>query len=201
MSQDLSLEAIAHHCVKGHPKRPGENGKKAQPAHKPYEKHVLGRNADGNRIPDTKDKSRFRQNEFRKLGIKTREQYRDHIIKTLNDPKTKAFKSTGGRNIYYNKKTNTYIAQNNKDPGKCTCFRPTNKQEYFKDRVEKACRERHISYEKGKQEIKKGGYHALYPKKELKSEKKLETDKERRSRQAEEHIKRQAAQRQKGKER
>ena len=77
-----------------------------------YEKHVI------------------QQNEFADLGIKTKEQFAQHIENIVKNP-TSVKELSGGRIAYWEQSTNTVVLRNPKPGDGGTAFRPVNGRAYF----------------------------------------------------------------------
>jgi hypothetical protein len=124
-----------------------------------------------------------------KLGkpqkVNSFEQYKKHIEKTLRNPETLAMKGANGRVLYYNKKTNTFISQNNRKPKASTCYRIADNKgkpyEAFKREVQKECEKLGIDTKQWKKQLQKGGYNKVHTKQQkLEAERKVKLEKERR---------------------
>lgn len=79
-----------------------------------YEKHVI------------------QQNEYADLGIKTKEQFAQHLENVVKNP-TSTKELTNGRSAYWDQSSGTVVIRNPKaaDGGGGTAFRPTNGRAYF----------------------------------------------------------------------
>jgi hypothetical protein len=90
------------------------------------------------------------------LGVTTEQQFKDHIAATLTDEQTLGYQGDKGRQVFYNRRTNTFVAA---DPGrsdKGSCYRPDSKEEYFlKQHNEEGKRQQQYI------KIEQGGHKAL----------------------------------------
>ncbi|MFN9121051.1 MAG: hypothetical protein ACK5X5_04535 [bacterium] len=77
-----------------------------------FEKHVLN------------------QGEFKGLGIRTREQFANHIENVVNNP-TASRQLSGGRPAYWQDSTGTVVIRNPRAADGGTAFQPTNGRAYF----------------------------------------------------------------------
>jgi filamentous hemagglutinin len=77
-----------------------------------FEKHVLN------------------QGEFKGLGIRTREQFANHIENVVNNP-TASRQLSGGRSAYWQDSTGTVVIRNPRAADGGTAFQPTNGRAYF----------------------------------------------------------------------
>ena len=84
-----------------------------------FEKHVLGvGNPSGA--------------EFGGLGIRTRNQFADHIENVINNP-TQSGSLRGGREFFYDGGTNTIVIRNPRAADGGTAFRPVDPEAYLKN--------------------------------------------------------------------
>jgi filamentous hemagglutinin len=77
-----------------------------------FEKHVLN------------------QGEFKGLGIRTREQFANHIENVINNP-TASRQLSGGRTAYWQEPTGTVVIRNPRAVDGGTAFQPVNGRAYF----------------------------------------------------------------------
>ena len=84
-----------------------------------FEKHVLG---IGN--PS--------QAEFGGLGIRTRNQFAEHIENVINNP-TQSGALRNGREYFYDRTTNTIVIRNPRAADGGTAFRPVDPDTYLKN--------------------------------------------------------------------
>ncbi|HJS03051.1 MAG TPA: hypothetical protein VJ832_06215 [Variovorax sp.] len=77
-----------------------------------FEKHVLN------------------QGEFKGLGIRTREQFANHIENVVNNP-TASRQLSGGRSAYWQESSGTVVIRNPRAADGGTAFQPTNGRAYF----------------------------------------------------------------------
>ncbi|QZY92321.1 VENN motif pre-toxin domain-containing protein (plasmid) [Pantoea dispersa] len=76
------------------------------------------------------EKHVIQQNEFANLGIKTKEQFAQHIENVVKNP-TSVKELSGGRSAYWDQSTNTVVIRNPKPGDGGTAFRPVNGRAYF----------------------------------------------------------------------
>lgn len=76
------------------------------------------------------EKHVIEQNEFADLGIKTKEQFAQHIENVVKNP-TSLKELSGGRAAYWDQSTGTVVIRNPKPGDGGTAFRPVNGRAYF----------------------------------------------------------------------
>jgi filamentous hemagglutinin len=76
------------------------------------------------------EKHVLQQGEFTGLGIRTRQQFAEHVESVVRNP-TSTKELTGGRSAYWDQSTGTVVIRNPKAPDGGTAFRPTNGRDYF----------------------------------------------------------------------
>jgi filamentous hemagglutinin len=76
------------------------------------------------------EKHVLKGNEYKKLGIATREQFANHIENIINQPSSARLLS-GGRTAYWDDATGTVVIVNPKATDGGTAFRPINGRTYF----------------------------------------------------------------------
>ena len=88
---------------------------------------TIGRDiADGHAF----EKHVLEQNEYADLGIKTKEQFAQHIENVVKNP-TSTKELTNGRSAYWAKSSGTVVIRNPKAADGGTAFRPINGRAYF----------------------------------------------------------------------
>jgi RHS repeat-associated protein len=76
------------------------------------------------------EKHVIQQSEFKNLGIRTREQFANHIENVINNP-TATRQLSGGRTAYWDDATGTVVIRNPRATDGGTAFRPTLGRKYF----------------------------------------------------------------------
>ena len=74
----------------------------------------------------------IKQEEFKDLGITTKEQFATHIENVVSNP-TSFKELSGGRTAYWHEQTGTVVIRNPKAKDGGTAFRPVDKRKYFDD--------------------------------------------------------------------
>ena len=96
------------------------------------------------------------------VKIKSKSDYKAHVMKVMNDPSTRAYRTSWKRDIYYHAKSNTLVVRNPHDKKNGgTCFRPKEKAKYgIREQIRKDQKNR-LKQGLPKGRIVRGGYPAL----------------------------------------
>lgn len=165
--EPLSIKEIADNCIH----------------HNAHVKHLHG--FSQKKVDFGKPRPTGREFTNPKLGqpqkVRSFDEYKKHIEKTLRDPKTWVMNAANGRKLYYNTKSNTFIIQNDKSPKSSSCYRLKGGTKQFINYAKNECENGLGKNPKQwKKQIQKGGYYKAHTKhQKLEAERKIKLEKER----------------------